>query len=455
MKGLCATLCLTIISCIICLAQPNLSFVEIPNNFDRPVDIANAGDGSNRLFIVDQTGYIRIFDSTGTILSEPFLNIDSKVSTNGERGLLGMAFHPDYADNGYFFVNYINNDQDTRVARYKVSEDNPNKADSLSEKVLIALEQPGTNHNGGSLHFSPVDGYLYIAFGDGGGSGDPDCYGQNRQSFHGKILRIDVDQNVDSIPYYAVPEDNPFVDDSTMLDEIWCLGLRNPWKFAFDRDNGNMWIADVGQGEQEEVNLQLASSVGGENYGWKVMEGMFCHDPDGENCPTGTPGCSSAVYTDPLFFYTHSETEGGRSITGGYVYRGCKYPALEGLFIMADYIEDHVWLLDSLGNKTFFNGMPRRITSFGESESGELYAVGINTSMFYEIRETGVPYDLEIDIADSPLTGTYEAVNSIIVKGDVEVAAGDTVFLVAPKIEINNDVDLTSSSIVHVKKRCD
>jgi len=305
-------------ACFTLFAQPQLAFVEIMSGFDRPVDIANAGDGSNRLFIVEAEGYIYIIDSTGTMLETPFLDISDKTNAQGERGLLGLAFHPDYETNGYFFINYTNLDSDTRIARYKVSDTDPDEADPTSEVIMFAINQPYTNHNGGCLQFGPNDGYLYISSGDGGNSGDPQCRAQDSLDLLGKILRVDVDQNVNTPPYYGIPADNPFVGNPNGADEIWAVGLRNPWKISFDRANGNLWIADVGQDVQEEVNLQLANSPGGENYGWKVMEGENCYDSDpiDTDCPNATPSCDSDVFTDPLFFCTQNGDEDCRSLTG-------------------------------------------------------------------------------------------------------------------------------------------
>lgn len=437
--------------------QPSISFELVSSDFDRPVDIANAGDGSKRLFIVDQTGYIRIIDSLGNQLATPFLDIDSKTFSSGERGLLGLAFHPDYQTNGYFFVNYTDNDSDTKIARYKVSGSNPDSADVSSEKIMFDIDQPYLNHNGGCLKFSPVDGYLYIALGDGGNGGDPQCHAQDSLDLLGKILRVDVDQNIDTVPYYGIPGDNPFVGNEDALDEIWCVGLRNPWRISFDRDNGDLWIADVGQGVQEEVNFQLASSNGGENYGWKVMEGMNCYDPDpiDEDCPAGTPLCNSPIYTNPMFYYTHTETEGGKSLTGGFVYRGCKYPRLEGYYIMADYISGNVWLLDSLGGDIFYDNLQSKISSFGESESGELYATSLTGNALYEVRETSIPYDVVITEADNPLKGTFEAVNSITVQGEIEVFPGLTVTLFAPNLIIEDALNVNNTSVIQIIKKCD
>jgi glucose/arabinose dehydrogenase len=437
--------------------QPSLAFELVSNSFDAPVDITNAGDGSKRLFIVDQTGYIRIIDSLGNQLADPFLDIDSKIFTQDERGLLGLAFHPDYANNGYFYVNYTDNNSDTKIARYQVSPSNPDSAVVSSEKIMFDINQPYSNHNGGCLKFSPVDGYLYIAVGDGGSAGDPECRAQDSLSFFGKILRVDVNQNVDVAPYYGIPADNPFVGNADGADEIWCVGLRNPWRISFDRDNGNLWIADVGQDEQEEVNFQLVSSNGGENYGWKVMEGEFCYDPDpiDSDCPTGTPSCNSPIFTDPLFNYPHSGPESGHSLTGGFVYRGCRYPQLEGYYIMADYISGNVWLLDSLGNDIFFDNLTASISSFGESENGELYATSLATNALYEVRETSIPYDLVITEANNPIRGMYEAVNSITVQGSIVVFPGQTTTFFAQKIYIQDTLSVNIESVIQIEKICD
>jgi len=235
------------------------------------------------------------------------------------------------------------------------------------------------------------------------------------------------------------------------------VGLRNPWKISFDRDNGNLWIADVGQSVQEEVNFQLASSNGGENYGWKVMEGMNCYndDPVDGDCPSGTPSCNSPIYTNPIFHYTHSETEGGKSITGGYVYRGCKYPELEGYYIMADYISGNVWLLDSLGGDIFFDNLQSKVSSFGEGESGEIYATSLTGHALYEIRETSIPYDIVITEADNPIKGTFEAVNSITVQGEIVVFPGETVTLIAPHLIIEDALNINNASVIQIVRKCD
>ena len=281
-----------------------------------PVGITHAGDGSGRLFIVLQGGRIVIFDGV-KILSSPFLDITSVVSSGGERGLLGLAFHPNYVGNGSFYVNYTNTAGDTVIARYSVSA-NPNQADPTSADILLTIPQPFSNHNGGQLHFGP-DGYLYIGIGDGGSGGDPQNNGQDLGTLLGKILRIDVDKG----PPYAIPPDNPFFGPGDgALDEIWAWGLRNPWRFSFDRLTGDMFIGDVGQNSWEEVDFQPASSAGGENYGWRLMEGNSCYNP--------ATNCNDSTLTLPILVYDHTV---GCSVTGGYRYRGSKNPALDGFYL--------------------------------------------------------------------------------------------------------------------------
>ena len=435
-----------------------IQFVEVMSGFARPVDIANAGDGSNRLFIVDANGYVYIIDSTGALLEDPFLDISDQTDGGGEQGLLGLAFHPDYEENGYFFVNYTDLNGDTKVSRFEVSDMDQNVADTSTQAVMLEVVQPYDNHNGGCLKFSPVDEYLYIALGDGGSFGDPECRAQDSLDLLGKILRVDVDQNISTAPYYGIPSDNPFASNPDGADEVWCVGLRNPWKISFDRLTGDLWIADVGQGEQEELNFQLASSTGGENYGWKVMEGDECYDSDpvDGDCPQGTPSCFSEIYTGPIFDYPHSGTESGRSVTGGYVYRGCKFPALYGKYIMADYISGNGWLMDSLGNDIFTAAPPQRISSFGESESGELYAVSLEGTgrRLYEVRETSLPYDLEITIADDPVSGTYRAANSITIVGNITVMPGETLTLIAPEVIVQDSLVVNDPSVIVVETSC-
>jgi len=324
-----------------------------------PVDITHAGDGSGRLFITLQGGRVVIFDGV-QILSPPFLDINSLVSSGGERGLLGAAFHPNYVGNGFFYVSYTDTAGDSVIARYSVSLD-PNRADPTSGVILLTIPQPFSNHNGGQLHFGP-DGYLYIGIGDGGSGGDPQNNGQDLGTLLGKILRIDVDSGFP----FTVPPDNPFVGVVGAREEIWSFGLRNPWRFSFDRLTGDMFIGDVGQNSWEEVDFQPANSTGGENYGWRVMEGNSCFNP-AINCNNGT-------LTLPILVYDHSV---GCSVTGGYLYRGSKNPNLNGLYLYGDFCSGLIWGAqeDGLGgwNTTVLLDTNFSISTFGEDESGEIY----------------------------------------------------------------------------------
>jgi glucose/arabinose dehydrogenase len=297
----------------------------VASGLERPVGIANAGDGSGRLFILEQVGRIRIVRD-GELLSSPFLDISGRVgSSASEQGLLGLAFHPGYAENGLFFVNYTDQQGDTVVARFSVSAD-PNRADPASEAQILTLPQPAGNHNGGHLAFGP-DGYLYVGTGDGGGAGDQYGNGQNGGTLLGAMLRLDVD----GAQPYLIPAGNPFVDNPAVRDEIWALGLRNPWRYSFDRLTGDLYIADVGQNQYEEVNYQPADAPGGLNYGWPIMEGMHCFPADRD--------CARAGLTQPVVEYQHAQ---GCSVTGGYVYRGQEFPALTGIYLFGDFCSGRI-----------------------------------------------------------------------------------------------------------------
>ena len=331
----------------------------IEGGLTRPTYLTHAGD--DRLFVVEQPGRIRIVKN-GQLLDRPYLDITDKVTTNSnEQGLLSVAFHPDYANNGQFFVNYTRpKDGATVIERYAVSQDDPDRAAAQSGKVILVIAQPEPNHNGGLIKFGP-DGYLYIGMGDGGSAGDPHGpigNGQDLTALLGKILRIDVtDQDT-----YAIPASNPFGN------EIWSYGWRNPWRFSFDRATNDLYIADVGQNVYEEVNFQPADSPGGENYGWRIMEGMHCFDP--------RQGCDQSGLVLPVAEYSHDE--GGCSVTGGYVYRGLEYPALNGTYFFGDYCSGIIWSLQREGEqwpmtKRLETGV--RISSFGEDVNGEMYVI--------------------------------------------------------------------------------
>lgn len=330
-----------------------------------PVEITHAGD--ERLFVVQQSGQIKIVNPDGSVNPTNFLNISSLISSSGERGLLGLAFHPQYASNGFFFVNYTRSgDGATVIARYSVSGD-PNVADNTSGQTILTVSQPFSNHNGGTIKFGP-DGYLYIGMGDGGSGGDPGNRAQNLADNLGKMLRIDVD-NGDP---YAIPSDNPFVG-TTGNDEIFYYGLRNPWKFSFDRENGDLWIADVGQGEVEEINkLEAPLENSGLNLGWRCYEGSVVFEDAG--CP------AASTLTMPYAEYTHTAT-GGCSITGGYVYRGNLYPNFQGIYFFADYCKSEIGTVGATGNLGFTTNLSfaGNITTLGENSNGELFVAGGNT----------------------------------------------------------------------------
>lgn len=366
----------TIITLKISFAQPVLGFSGfITSGLSSPVDITNAGDGTNRLFIVQQSGQIRIYTG-GTLLPTPFLDISTIITTGGERGLLSLAFHPDYETNRYFFVYYTNLSGEITIARYQAQAGDPNLADAASGVVLLNIPKPFANHNGGDLNFGP-DGYLYFGTGDGGSGGDPNNYSQNGLSLLGKMIRIDV-SNFSTTPYYFIPADNPYISDPLVDDRIWALGLRNPWRWSFDRATGDMWIADVGQGSWEEVNFRSAGTTGGINYGWRCYEG---------NAAYNTAGClPQSSYISPIFVYPHVFATGGFSITGGYVYRGAEYPVLQGYYICADYVSGNVWLINPNGSGGWITrrqaGLPGNISAFGEAENGTLYAVSLSGSIY-------------------------------------------------------------------------
>ncbi|MCY0970189.1 PQQ-dependent sugar dehydrogenase [Chryseobacterium wangxinyae] len=359
-------LSITLFSSLLFYSQ---SFVlqEFATGLSNPVEITHAND--NRLFVVQQNGIIKIIQPNGTVNSADFLNISSKITFSGERGLLGLAFHPQYATNGYFFVFYNNTAGNIVVARYSVSTGNPNIADSTTEKIILNIPKPFDNHNGGSIHFAP-DGNLWIVTGDGGSGGDPNNNAQNKNSLLGKMLRIDIN----STGAYNIPSGNPFVGIDG-ADEIWSYGLRNAWKFSFDLTTNNAMIADVGQGAIEEIN-KMPIATPALNYGWRCYEGNDAYN---------TAGCAaSTTMTFPVAVYDHS---GGKcSITGGYVYRGTASPSLQGRYFFADYCSQQIGSLDSnnvITWSTAFTG--NNFSTFGEDNMKELYVAAVNNGKIYKI----------------------------------------------------------------------
>jgi glucose/arabinose dehydrogenase len=329
------------------------------------VDIVPAPGRPSRLYVVQQTGRIRILDH-GRLLPGSFLDISSQVSSGGERGLLGLAFHPRYARNGRFYVDYTNRSGDTRVVEYRRSS--ADRANRGSARTLLAIHQPFANHNGGDLVFGP-DGDLYIGMGDGGGSGDPERNGQSVRTLLGKLLRIDVDRRSGGRPY-AIPAGNPFAQGGGR-PEIYAYGLRNPWRFSFDRTRGDLWIGDVGQDLREEIDVQHAGTPAGTNFGWNRMEGNQCFEP--------AQGCEDAALTGPVTDYGHDL---GCTVIGGGVYRGSAQPALVGGYLFGDYCSGRIWAIDpargGYRKPTVVGESGRNLSAFGEDEAGELYAADIS-----------------------------------------------------------------------------
>ena len=336
------------------------------SGFSSPVGIQNAGD--SRLFIVEQGGRIKILNDDATINPTPFLDISTIISTGGERGLLGLAFHPDYANNGYFFVNYTNNSGDTQVARYTVDGSNPDIADSGSALQIININQPYSNHNGGCLQFGP-DGYLYIGTGDGGSGGDPENRAQNLMELLGKMLRLDIDNTANG-NNYAIPADNPFLGDPNAQEEIWAYGLRNPWRFSFDNFDSSLWIADVGQNQIEEIN-KVDADYSEANYGWRCYEGSQPYNTN--SCPPS----SEMIF--PVAEYNHSL---GNSITGGYVYHGSVYSDIQNRYIFAD-IGGMIASVNVNGNDFINHGdLGGFWVSFGLDINNEMYIADISGGIY-------------------------------------------------------------------------
>lgn len=348
-------------------AFPNLTFA-------RPTDITHAGDGTNRVFVTEQNGIILVFANNSAVASATeFLNISGPVQSplDSEMGLLGLAFHPDYENNGFFFISYTAGDSSNRlgrVSRFSVSAADSNQADPTSERILLEFQDDYGNHNGGGLCFG-TDGYLYIAIGDEGSAGDPNDNAQDRTRIFGKILRVDVDQNVNTIPYHGIPPSNPYAGHATFREDIFAYGLRNPWRISYDANR--LFTGDVGQSAQEEIDI----IVSGGNYGWDCREGTIAYDEDEDDM---SPLCAGASgLREPLFVYGRSQ---GGSITGGYVYRGPTATSLTGRYIYADYLSGRIWALDVA---TVTNNLVRDsslfISTFGEDQSQELFVAGYNS----------------------------------------------------------------------------
>ena len=385
---------------------PTLQLVQLASGLTGITAITNAGDG--RVFVTLQRGQIVIWDGT-QILPTPFLDIATKIICCGEQGLLSTAFHPSYGTNGFFFVNYTDGTGQTIVSRYHVSAFDHNSADPFSEVVLLTIPQPYTNHNGGQLQFGP-DGDLYIGMGDGGNGNDPQCHAQATDSLLGKMLRIDVNQNVDRSPYYGIPAENPYVSTTGPL-EAWAYGLRNPWRFSFDRLTGDLYIADVGQGAREEIDFQPLTSGGGQNYGWKVMEGSLCGGGGNSGCTSPVAACGDPSYTLPVIEYDHND--GRCSVTGGYVYRGSAIPDLGGLYLYGDFCSGQIWAAaqqSGTWSSTLLEISLPDLTTFGEDSSGEIYAGTSDGALYLVAPPALLPPTIDTIAPPSGFTRGGEAV---------------------------------------------
>jgi glucose/arabinose dehydrogenase len=351
-------------------AQPIISFQPVSTSFASPLDVVSANDGANRLFVVEKAGTIRIWNGS-SIISTPFLDIRTLVkSTGSEQGFLSLAFHPNYITNGYFFVYYTNVDGNVTIARYTRTD--LNTANSSSGVILMTFYKPFANHNGGKLNFG-TDGLLYFGTGDGGSGGDPGNRAQNGDSILGKMVRIDI--NNPNPPYYSIPPTNPYLS-SPIRDDVIAIGFRNPWRWSFDKQTGDMWIADVGQNAWEEVNYVPAANILDRNYGWPCFEGTHAFNT----------GCSAQPNNVvPVFDYPHNNTNGGFSITGGYRYRGTEFSFLNGYYLCADYVSGKGWLIYPNGSGGWSNTMQTWMTgisSFGEDPAGNLYATTLGGGLY-------------------------------------------------------------------------
>ncbi len=380
-----------LLSAVVVRAQPaslRLGLTPFATGLSQPVDIVTPpADG--RLFVVERIGRIRIVTAAGALLPTPFLDIAARVvSSDGEQGLLGLAFHPDYANNGFFYVNYIaagGGSGTTRISRFQRRAGSTDQADPASEVILYSVVQPFVNHNGGSMLFGP-DGYLYAALGDGGSGNDPGNRAQNLGVALGKVLRFDVNNSTPGGLPYGIPPTNPLVNTPGALPEIWLWGVRNPWRNSFDRATGNYWMADVGQNAWEEIDVMVDSAGANHNFGWRCYEGA--------RIAVGGASCQPATsYHAPIFEYPHNPTTGGFSVTGGFVYRGTQSPALTGKYVCADYVSGNFWTISRQGRtytSTLAPGLNRGgISCFGEDSAGEIYCAELTAGRISHLTATG------------------------------------------------------------------
>ncbi|WP_294331516.1 PQQ-dependent sugar dehydrogenase [uncultured Chryseobacterium sp.] len=425
--------CAGIFSSFVFNAQ-SITLEEFATGFTAPVEMVNAND--SRMFVVQQNGIIKILQANGTVNSTNFLNISSKITYGGERGLLGLAFHPQYPTNGYFFVYYNDTGGNITVARYTRSSTNPDVADPSTEKIILNVPKPFDNHNGGSIHFAP-DGYLWVVTGDGGSGGDPNNNAQNKNSLLGKLLRLDIN----ATGAYNIPAGNPFVGIDG-ADEVWAYGLRNAWKFNFDTVSGNVMIADVGQGQIEEIN-RMPLTQPGINYGWRCYEG---------NSAYNTTGCAAqSTMTFPVAAYDHS---GGKcSITGGYVYRGTQYPALQGRYFFADYCSTQIGSLnpdDSITWSAASTG--NNFSTFGLNNQNELFVAAVNSGKIFRVTTSAVLGTQENDLSTSIKVYPNPASKTVFIEGVKDKNATVEIYnfegrKVLDQVKIDSDNSINISGI--------
>ncbi len=419
-------------------SQPVITFDPVVSSgLTAPVDVVTANDGTARVFIVEQGGTIKLYASNYTLINGNFLTINTGISTGGERGLLSLAFDPNYATNRYFFVYYTNTAGGINIDRFQTMLANPDQADASTQTNIMTIDKTvaSSTHNGGKLNFGP-DGNLYFGLGDGSSGGDPSNFAQRGDSLWGKMVRINVN-NFTTPPYYTVPADNPFVSSSTIMHEIFSFGLRNPWRWSFDKLTGYTWIADVGQSTREEINVLSPAAANGANYGWRCYEGTFAYN---------ITGCLSASnYITPVFDYPHNSATGGFSVTGGYVYRGSVYPAMYGYYICTDYLSGNVWVINAVTHTTTLQagGPVLKITSFGELENGELMAVSLNGTL-YRVTTASVLTLHLLQWDGNPYTNynqlNWQTTNEVNVKQfEVEYSTDGIIFTTAGIIPAKNE----------------
>lgn len=408
-------------------AQPNLTMTSVISGLSSPVQLSHAGDGSNRLFIVEKAGNIKVYNSSYSSLGT-FLTVTG-LSTSGEQGLLSLAFHPLYVQNGLFFVYYVNASGNLEVARYAVSAGNANQADAASKQVILTIAHPtNTNHNGGEMHFGE-DGFLYLSTGDGGGSGDPNSNSQNTASLLGKLLRINVSTG-NNAPFYSIPAGNPFGN------EVFAFGLRNPFRWSFDRLNQDIWIGDVGQDAFEEIDRIAFAGAAGTNFGWRCYEG---------NNSFNSAGCNGSNYTFPVYAYPTQNPSA--SVIGGTVYRGYQYENMRGYYLAADYYSGNFYkLIYNTGTSSWVvstqtTGTLLAISDFGENEAGELFATSNTGGGLYKVTSDGVINTVYVFTGSGPWSNAANWAGGIVPPASLHNA----IVVIKPRVGASCDLDISQT----------